>query len=170
MKPFFVAFLLLAASVMAQEELRTAIDDGDIATAKKIVKSGEIEEIYCGKLPAASAVAIYDKIFKTMPDESFAQCPSQFAYGYGAKICANPKGLNACSEVINFLLTDANAGSSNAFAALKKVAKAALANKAFKKPIKEKVDTTMWVPCKKKGKAWKECIEACESYAEEIGD
>ena len=170
MKPFFVVFLLLAAGAMAQEDLHTAIDDGDIATAKKIVKSGELEEIYCGKLPAASAVAIYDKIFKKMPDESFEQCPSQFSYGYGAKVCANPKALNACSEVIGYLLTDANAGNSNAFNALKKVGKVALANKAFKKPLKEKVDTTMWVPCKKKGKAWKECIEACESYAEEIGD
>ena len=95
-----------------------------------------------------------------MPDESFEQCPSQFSYGYGAKVCANPKALNACSEVIGYLLTDANAGNSNAFNALKKVGKVALANKAFKKPLKEKVDTTMWVPCKKKGKAWKERLRA----------
>lgn len=170
MKHFFVAMLTVVACAFAQEELRSAIDDGDIAAAKKMVKSGAVEEIYCGKLSPKDAVTIYDKIFKQMPEEAFDQCPSQFSYGYGAKVCANPKALNACSEVLGYLINEAYTGNANAFDALTKVTKAALYNKAFKKPIKEKVDTTMWVPCYKKGKARTECIEACEAYAEEIGD
>ena len=132
-------------TAFAQEAFREAIDNQDIATAKKMVKNNEIEEIYCGKLNANDAVAVFEKIFKSMPDESFAQCPSQFAYGYGAKVCANAKTMNACSEVVSYLLMEGTAGNANALEALDKVVKAALKTKAFAKPVKEQVDTTTWV-------------------------
>lgn len=170
MKFYVLAVLSMAACVFAQDDLRSAIDDGDLAAARKMVKKGQVEEIYCGKLTPKEAVSIYGTIFKKMPDESFEQCPSQYSYGYGTKVCANPKGLKSCTDVLNFLFSEAESGNVAAFDALGKVVKVALANKTFKKPIKEKVDTTMWVPCKKKGKARQECIEACEAYAEEIGD
>lgn len=170
MKALWVAFFACAVCIFAQEDLRSAIDEGDIATAKKIIKSGEFEEIYCGKISSKDAMALYGKLFKQMPEASFEQCPSQFAYSYGTKICANPKGMEVCSNVLDYLFNDAYNGIPNAIETLTKTAKIALANKVYKKPIKEKVDTTMWVPCKKKGKARKECIEACEAYAEEIGD
>lgn len=169
MKPFWFAMLACAVSAFAQYELHSAIDDGDLATAKKMIKSGEVEEVYCGKLSPKDAMTLYGKFFKQMSEVSFEQCPSQFAYAYGTKICANPKGMDVCSGVIDFLFNDAYNGIPNAMETLTKTAKVALANKTFKKPLKEQVDTTMWVPCKR-GKAWKECMEACESYAEEIGD
>lgn len=170
MKHLFMVVLALGVFAFAQDELRSAIDDGDIATAKKMVKKGEVEEIYCGKLSPKDAMSVYEKLFKQMPNESFDQCPNQFSYGYGPKVCANPKAIDACSQVIDYLLNEATTGNVAAFDALTKVTKAAVYNKALKKPIKEEVDTTMWVPCHKKGKARTECIEACEAYAEEIGD
>lgn len=175
MKNFFPAALVcsvvvLCQGVFAQDSLRDAIDSGDLATAKKMVKKGEIEEIYCGKLPANDAVGVYEKIFKQMPDESFAACPSQFAYGYGVKVCGNAKALHACTEVVTYLLNDGLAGNVNALDALDKVAKAALKTKAFAKPVKEQVDTTMWVACPKKGKAKEECLARCIAQADSMYD
>ena len=154
----------------AQDAFREAIDNQDIATAKKMVKNGEIEEIYCGKLNANDAVAVFEKIFKSMPDESFAQCPSQFAYGFGAKVCANAKTMNACSEVVSYLLMEGSAGNSNALDALDKVIKAALKTKAFAKPVKEQVDTTTWVACPKKGKDKDFCKLQCITQADSLND
>ena len=71
----------MSTAAFAQAELRDAVDAGDVIAAQNMVKKGEAEEIYCGKLPANDAVKVYEKIFKAMPDESFANCPSQFAYG-----------------------------------------------------------------------------------------
>lgn len=158
------------STAISQEALREAIDAGDIATAKKMIKKGEIEEIYCGKLPANDAVSIYEKLFKQMPDESFAACPSQFAYGYGTKICSNAKAMNACNEVISYLLMEGGAGNANAIDALDKVAKAALKTKAFAKPVKESVDTTLWVSCPKKAKDRAACIEECKAQADSLND
>lgn len=157
-------------TAFAQEAFREAIDNQDIATAKKMVKNNEIEEIYCGKLNANDAVAVFEKIFKSMPDESFAQCPSQFAYGYGAKVCANAKTMNACSEVVSYLLMEGTAGNANALEALDKVVKAALKTKAFAKPVKEQVDTTTWVACPKKGKEKEFCKLQCETQADSLND
>ena len=157
-------------TVFAQEAFREAIDNQDIATAKKMVKNNEIEEIYCGKLNANDAVAVFEKIFKSMPDESFAQCPSQFAYGYGAKVCANAKTMNACSEVVSYLLMEGTTGNANALEALDKVVKAALKTKAFAKPVKEQVDTTTWVACPKKGKEKEFCKLQCETQADSLND
>ncbi|MCR5378202.1 MAG: hypothetical protein K6E57_04500 [Fibrobacter sp.] len=167
---FLCAGLVAAPAAFAQDSLHEAIDSGDLATAKKMVKNGEIEEIYCGKLSANDAVSVYEKIFKQMPDESFAACPNQFAYGYGAKVCANAKALNACTEVVTHLLNESTAGNTNALDALDKVAKAALKTKAFAKPVKEKVDTTMWVACPKKGKAREECLAECIAQADSMYD
>lgn len=163
MKKFFsiaaVLVLALATISFAQESIRDVVDAGDIATAKKMVKKGEIDEIYCGKLSANDAVAVYEKIFKQMPDESFAACPSQFAYGYGVKVCSNAKAMNACTEVVTLLLNEATTGNLNAIETLDKVTKAVLKTKAFAKPVKEPVDTTLWVACTKKNKK----NPACES-------
>lgn len=171
MKFYTIAFIctLAAASVFAQENLREAIDAGDVALAQKMVKKGEVEEIYCGKLSAEEAVKVYDKIFKAMPDESFANCPSQFAYGYGTKVCSNAKAMNACTEVIAYLLLEGENGNTKAIDVLENVAKAALKTKAFAKPIKVPVDTSMWVSCPKK-KGREACIEKCYGQAQEMGD
>ena len=101
----------LATTAFAQPELREAIDAGDIATAKKIVKKGAAEEIYCGKLSPEDAVKVYEKIFKAMPDQSFNLCPAQFSYGYGTKVCSNAKAMNACTEVISYLLMEGENGN-----------------------------------------------------------
>jgi uncharacterized protein (TIGR02145 family) len=177
MKNFWTAFkwtamtvVCLSVSAFAQDALREAVDAGDVATAQKMVKNGEIEEIYCGKLSATDAVKVYEKIFKAMPDESFAQCPSQFSYGYGAKACANAKMLNACNEVASYLLMEGTAGNTNALEALEGVVKAALKTKAFAKPVKEQVDTTTWVACPKKGKDREFCKLQCESQADSLKD
>ena len=162
--------VVLSQGVFAQEALHEAVDSGDLAIVKKMVKKGEIEEIYCGKLSANDAASAYEKIFKQMPDESFAACPSQFAYGYGVKVCGNAKALNACTEVVTYLLNDGLAGNVNALDALDKVAKAALKTKAFAKPVKEQVDTTMWVACPKKGKAKEECLAQCIAQADSMYD
>ena len=162
--------VVLSQGVFAQEALHEAVDSSDLATVKKMVKKGEIEEIYCGKLSANDAASAYEKIFKQMPDESFAACPSQFAYGYGVKVCGNAKALNACTEVVTYLLNDGLAGNVNALDALDKVAKAALKTKAFAKPVKEQVDTTMWVACPKKGKAKEECLAQCIAQADSMYD
>ncbi len=162
--------LFLAIGAFAQDSLHDAIDSGDLAAAKKMVKNGEIEEIYCGKMSANDAVSVYEKIFKQMPEQSFAACPNQFTYGYGTKVCANAKAVNACTEVVSFLLNDAVAGNTNALDMLDKVAKVALKTKGFNKPVKEKVDTTMWVACPKKGKAKEECLAQCIAQADSMYD
>lgn len=154
--------ICLASSTLAQDALRDAIDAGDIKAAQKMVKKGEVEEIYCGKLSADDAVTVYGKIFKSMPDESFANCPSQFSYGYGTKVCANRKAMDACTEVISYLLMEGEAGNAKALEALENVVKVALKTKAYAKPVKVPVDTSIWVPCpRKKGKAREACIEEC---------
>lgn len=173
MKNFACISVLVGSLVMsafAQDALREAIDNGDIATAQKMVKKGEIEEIYCGKLSANDAVKVYDKIFKSMPDESFAACPSQFSYGYGEKVCGNAKAMNACVEVVSYLLMEGSAGNINAIDMLDKVTKAALKTKAFAKPVKEQVDTTAWVACPKKGKDRAACIIECKNQADSLDD
>lgn len=163
--------LCLANTAFAQAELHEAIDAGDVAAAQKIVKSGAAEEIYCGKLSAEDAVKVYGKIFKAMPDESFNQCQAQFSYGYGTKVCANAKAMNACAEVISYLLMEGENGNTKALDALESVSKVALKTKAFAKPVKVPVDTSMWVACpKKKGKAREACIEDCLQYALNMQD
>ena len=102
----------MTTATFAQAELRDAVDAGDVIAAQNMVKKGEAEEIYCGKLPANDAVKVYEKIFKAMPDESFANCPSQFAYGYGTKVCSNAKAMNACAEVISYLLLESESGNT----------------------------------------------------------
>lgn len=174
MKKFFPVVGLLAltfiSSAFAQDALREAIDNGDVAKAQKIVKKGEAEEIYCGKLSAGDAVKIYDKIFKAMPNESFEACPTQFAYGYGEKVCGNAKAMNACTGVLSYLLTEGYAGNANAIDMLDKVSKVALKTKAFAKPVKEDVDTTTWVACPKKGKDRAACIEQCKAQSDSLED
>lgn len=151
-----------AATAYAQPDLRDAIDAGDVATAQKIVKKGEIDQIYCGKLSADDAVKVYEKVFKAMPYESFSNCPSQFSYGYGTKVCANAKAMDACTEVVSYLLMEGETGNVKALETLGKVIKVALKTKAYAKPVKVPVDTSLWVPCpKKKGKAREACTEEC---------
>ena len=84
---------------------------------------GNIEKCLIG---LNDAVKVYEKIFKAMPDESFANCPSQFAYGYGTKVCSNAKAMNACTEVISYLLLESESGNTKAIDALEGVVNAAL--------------------------------------------
>ena len=157
-----VGVLALSVTAFGQPELREAIDVGDIATAQKIVKKGDAEEIYCGKLSAEDAVKVYEKIFKAMPYESFSNCQAQFSYGYGEKVCANAKAMDACTEVISYLLLEGESGNTKALDALDGVVKAALKTKAYAKSVKVSVDTSLWVVCpKKKGKARELCVEEC---------
>jgi len=159
---------LLASASFAQQELRDAIDAGDVATAQKMVKKGLVEEIYCGELSANDAVKVYEKIFKAMPAESFESCPNQFAYGYGVKACSNGKDMETCLKVSNKLIAEATSGNANAIETFGAVAKAALKTKAYAKPVKEQVDTTLWTPCAKKGKAREACIEECWAQADTL--
>ena len=57
-----VAVSILATGAFAQEELRDAVDAGDIVAAQKIVKKGKIEEVYCGKLTPDEAVRVYARV------------------------------------------------------------------------------------------------------------
>lgn len=125
--------LSFAATAFAQQELRDAVDAGDVATVQKMVKKGQVEEIYCGELSPNDAVKVYEKIFKAMPGESFESCPNQFVYGYGVKACSNGKDTETCLKVTNKLIADATAGNANAIETLGSVAKSALKTKAYAK-------------------------------------
>ena len=172
MKKFFLASLIcsaiLAQGGFAQEALRKAVDSNNWKKVKKMVKAGEIEEIYCGKMSAKNATDIYGKHFKQMPDEAFAACPSQFAYGFGTKVCGMANAANACTGVINYLLADGAKGSGKALKTLDDVAKAATKTKAFAKPSLVSVDTTVWKPCPKKGAARTKCIAQCKVDANSL--
>ena len=172
MKNLFIASLIcsaiLAQGGFAQEALRKAVDSNNWKKVKKMVKAGEIEEIYCGKMSAKNATDIYGKHFKQMPDEAFAACPSQFAYGFGAKACSMANAANACSGVINYLLADGEKGNAKALKTLDEVAKAATKTKAFAKPSLVSVDTTVWKPCPKKGAARTKCIAQCKIDANSL--
>ena len=172
MKKFFMASLIcsavLAQGAFAQEALRKAVDSNNWKKVKKIVNSGEMEEIYCGKMSAKTASDIYGKIFKQMPDDAFAACPSQFAYGFGTKVCGMANAANACTGVINYLLADGAKGSAKALKTLDEVAKAATKTKAFAKPSLVSVDTTVWKPCPKKGAARTKCIAQCKVDANSL--
>lgn len=168
--PFICVVFSLASVSFAQPELRDAIDNGDVATAQKIVKRGEAEEIYCGKLSPNDAVKVYEKIFKAAPEASLENCPEQFAYGYGPKVCANAKAMDVCTEVAKLLLKDGTAGNINAIETLESVIKSVTKNKAFAKPVKEQVDTTAWVACPKKGKEREACVEQCRTQSDSLGD
>ena len=165
-----VAASILATAAFAQEELRDAVDAGDIIAAQKMVKKGKIEEVYCGKLTPDDAVRVYEKVFKSNPEESFANCPTQFAYGYGVKACSNPKAVDACNEVVSLLLLDAETGNTKALDALENVAKVAVKTKGYAKPVKMYADTSVWVPCPKKGKARNSCMEDCFVQAQSMND
>ncbi len=164
----FCSAALLVQNAFAQEALHKAIDSGNWKKAAKMVKAGEIEEIYCGKISPKNAVTVYGKLFKQMPDDAFAACPTQFTYGYGDKACSDGRAMNACSEVVGMLLTDATKGSDKALKMLEKVAKAAAKTKAFAKSVKVDVDTTVWEPCPKKGKARAKCAIDCKNDANSI--
>ena len=156
---------VFATGAFAQDELHAAIDAGDLATAQKMVKKGQVEDVYCGKLSPNDAVMVYEKLFKKNPDESFANCPTQFAYGYGTHTCSNPNAMEACTEVVSLLLLDAENGNTRAVDLLEAAVNAAVKVKAFAKPIKMLVDTSLWVPCPKKGRARNECMEECFEQA-----
>ena len=172
MKNLFIASLIcsaiLAQGGFAQEALRKAVDSNNWKKVKKIVNSGELEEIYCGKMSAKNASNIYGKHFKQMPDEAFAACPSQFAYGFGPKVCSMANAANACSGVIKYLLADGEKGSAKALKTLDEVAKAATKTKAFGKQSLVSVDTTVWKPCPKKGAARTKCIAQCKVDANSL--
>ena len=161
---------IFATGVFAQDELHEAIDAGDLATAQSLVKKGKYEDIYCGKLTPNQAVEVYEKVFKKNPEESFANCPTQFSYGYGTQVCANKKAFDACNEVVSLLLLDAETGNTKAIDALERVIRVALRTKEFAKPIKMLVDTSLWVPCPKKGKARNDCMEECFEQAHNMLD
>lgn len=173
---YFSKFLTLAAAsifataAFAQDDLHDAIDAGDLATAKTLVKKGKFEDVYCGKLTPSEAVEVYEKVFKKNPEESFANCPTQFAYGYGVQACSNRKAVDACNEVISLLLLDAETGNTKAIDALENVIRAALRVKEFAKPVKMMADTSLWLPCPKKGKARTECMEECLDQARKMND
>lgn len=170
-KYFIAAFTitLFCTYAFSQEELHNAIDSGDIETAQKMVKKGEVEEIYCGKLNESDALKVYEKLFKSNPDESFAACPSQFTYSYGTKVCSNARTKNACTEVITYLLNESETGNTKALDFLSDVTNAALKVRAFSKPVKQPVDTAIWIPCPQK-KGRENCQEECYAQAQKIND
>ena len=58
--------------------------------------------------------------------------------------------MNACTEVISYLLMEGENGNAKALDALEGVSKAALKTKAFAKPFRMAVDTSIWVPAPRK--------------------
>ena len=166
----FAAVSIFATGAFAQEDLHDAIDAGDILGAQKIVKKGKVSEVYCGKLTPEQAVQVYEKMFKKNPEESFANCPTQFAYGYGAQACSNKKAADACNEVVSLLFLDAESGNTKAIDALEKTVRAAVRVKEFAKSVNMMADTSIWVPCPKKGKARNDCMEECFIQAHNMND
>ncbi|HHX15130.1 MAG TPA: hypothetical protein GX724_03080 [Fibrobacter sp.] len=164
----YASILILGVALFAQEALREAVDNGDYATVRQMVKKNEIEEIYCGKMPPDSALQVYGKLFNSMPEASFASCPLQFSISYGTKVCADKKQLSVCMDAIHYLQMETLQGSLSAVRFFDEVVEVALKNKSYQQPIKNLVDTILWVKCPKKD--IESCIAGCEAYADSTGD
>ena len=164
----FILSFLLSVSCFAQETLRNAIDNGDYPLAKQIVRSGEMEEIYCGNMPPDSALAVYGKIFQKVAEASFAACPSQFSFSYGNTICKNKKEMETCNNVLHYLKTESVNENSNALSHYETVIQNALKTKAYKKTTTEKKDSLVSVPCTKKN--FETCKAACIAHADSLKD
>lgn len=160
--------LILGAMLFAQDALREAVDNGDYSTVRQMVKKNEVEEIYCGKMPPDSALQIYGKLFNSIPSQSFISCPLQFSVSYGAKVCADRKQLSVCMDAIHYLQMEALQGSLNSVRLFSEVVDVALKNKAYQQPIKNLVDTILWVKCSKKEA--ESCVAGCEAYADSTDD
>lgn len=168
MKKIYVSVLFLGSLLFAQDALREAVNSADYDAVRQMVKKNEIEEVYCGKMPPDTALQIYGKIFKAMPEQGFISCPLQFSFAYGAKVCSDKKQLHVCMDVIQYLQMESLQGNLKAVNLFNQVSEVAIKNKAYQKPIKEKVDTLVWNKCPKKQK--EACIEACQLYADSTGD
>ena len=168
MKIIYLSVLFFGSLLFAQDILREAVDNADYDAVRQMIKKNEIEEVYCGKMPPDTALQLYGKIFKAIPEQSFASCPLQFSISYGAKICSDKKQLQVCMDVIHFLQMETLQGNLSAVDHFSRVTEIAIKNKAYQKPLREKVDTLVWNKCPKKQKD--ACIEACQLYADSTGD
>jgi uncharacterized protein (TIGR02145 family) len=163
MKIFFVSlFIFFISSIFAQNELREAIDRGDYATAQKMVRNGDAEEIYCGAMPAKNAVDVYGKIFKSAPEAAFEACPSQFSFGYASRICADGKQSTLCLNTLQFLEKEGENGNFAGIESFSAAVKVALKNKAYLKPSSVKIDTLVWETCSKQER--KTCFDSCMEW------
>jgi len=79
MKSMALFVIGMAGIVFAQDALHEAIDNGDYATAKAMVKNGEVQEIYCGKMSAKAAADVYAPFYKAAQQQFFESCPVQFS-------------------------------------------------------------------------------------------
>ena len=141
MKIIYLSVLFFGSLLFAQDILREAVDNADYDAVRQMIKKNEIEEVYCGKMPPDTALQLYGKIFKAIPEQSFASCPLQFSISYGAKICSDKKQLQVCMDVIHFLQMETLQGNLSAVDHFSRVTEIAIKNKAYQKPLREKVDT-----------------------------
>lgn len=162
---FTVLFVMGVAGIaFAQDALHEAIDNGDFATAKAMVKNGEVQEIYCGKMSAKAAADVYAPLYKAAPQPFFESCPVQFSVAYANKVCADAKKMQLCSQTLDTLQSAALAGNPAALPAFDAAIKIAAKNKTYMKPVPVKVDTVLWKVCSKK--ETQNCLASCNAWAD----
>lgn len=76
-----------------------------------------------------------------------------------SKTCSQPKKAEACLEELSALAQAGKLGDTAAIALFAKTVELAQKNRAFLKPLTEKVDSLVWEPCKKKER--EACLAAC---------
>lgn len=164
MKSMVLFVIGMAGIAFAQDALHEAIDNGDYATAKAMVKNGEVQEIYCGKMPAKTAADVYAPFYKAAQQQFFESCPVQFSAAYANKVCADAKKMQLCAMSLDTLQVAALSGNPAALPAFEAAAKVAVKNKAYTKPVPVKVDTVLWKVCSKKES--QDCLASCNAWAD----
>lgn len=81
-----------------------------------------------------------------------------------SKTCSKPKKAEACLEELTSLASAGKLGDSASIELFQKTAELAQKNRAFSKPVTEKVDSLVWEPCKKKER--EACLTACVERAD----
>lgn len=76
-----------------------------------------------------------------------------------SKTCSQPKKFEACLEELTALAAAGKLGDTASITLFSKTVELAQKNKAFLKPLTEKVDSLVWEPCKKKER--EACLAAC---------
>lgn len=154
----------MAGIAFAQDALHEAIDNGDYATAKAMVKNGEVQEIYYGKCRRKPAADVYAPFYKAAQQQFFESCPVQFSAAYANKVCADAKKMQLCAMTLDTLQVAALSGNPAALPAFEAAAKVAVKNKAYTKPVPVKVDTVLWKVCSKKES--QDCLASCNAWAD----
>lgn len=75
-----------------------------------------------------------------------------------SKVCSKKKA-ESCLEELSALASAGKLGDTNAVLQFQKLSESAQKNRAFSKPVVEKVDSLVWEPCKKRER--EACLQAC---------